>query len=67
MKEKYQWYLNKVQHPAGCHLSLTVANCKYWKEFVNGVNECVAEMKKNPSLNNTSEAATYGAAEKVPD
>lgn len=67
MHKKGRWSLNKAQLPPSCHISITNANCAYWKEFVNDVNECVEEMKRNPELNKTSDSATYGMAASIPD
>lgn len=67
MQERGRWALAKCQNPTGLHISLTLANCVYWKEICDDINKCIEEMKKNPSLNHTSDAAAYGIASKIPD
>ena len=53
--------------PPSCHISLTLANCVKWRDLVTDVKACIEMMKRDPKLNKTADAATYGLAEKIPD
>jgi sphinganine-1-phosphate aldolase len=63
----YGWTLSKTQRPSGCHLSITVATCYDWQDFINAVKQSIQMMKDTPALNHSSNVATYGMAAAMPD
>jgi len=63
------WSLNTLQFPPSIHLCVTMVHTKEGvaERFVRDVKECVAEVKKNPKVKATGEAALYGMAASIPD
>ncbi len=49
------------------HLSVTLANCAHWKDYVDSVRSCVADMLKDPTLNKGGQAGAYGMGAMVPN
>jgi len=46
---------------------VTLSNCFAWKEFIDFINDCVVDMKKDPTLNKAGIAGAYGMGEMIPN
>ncbi|XP_035215783.1 sphingosine-1-phosphate lyase-like [Stegodyphus dumicola] len=63
------WNLNILQFPAGFHICITMQHTYEGiaDKFLTDVEQCTAEIMKNPSLPTSGTAAIYGMAQQIPD
>lgn len=67
LDKHFHWMLNKTMNPTGCHLAVTVANCKNYQKFIDALKHCVKMMKEDPALNKSSNATIYGMSSSIPE
>ena len=67
MLKRHGWTVAKLQRPAAAHLAITDSSAGNWKHFVSSLKDCVAVMKKDPSLNVNHDTAVYGLTGQIPD
>ena len=67
MKKRRRWTVLKAQRPPSMQLCITDSNSANWEDFIDAVNECVAAMKADPSLNTNASTALYGLTGAIPD
>ena len=60
------WAIDRTQHPSGVHLTVTANHLQIVDEYLADVRAAAAEVRSNPSLSKSGNAALYGLMAKVP-
>jgi sphinganine-1-phosphate aldolase len=61
-----RWHFDRVQQPAGIHLTVMAGHGVVVDEFLSDVAEAVAHVRKHPELKSRGEAQMYGMMAKIP-
>ncbi|MBZ0235982.1 MAG: aminotransferase class V-fold PLP-dependent enzyme [Deltaproteobacteria bacterium] len=60
------WSVDRTQHPAGVHLTVTANHLAIADDYVRDVREAADEVRADPSLARAPTAAMYGMMAKLP-
>ncbi len=60
------WHIDRIQRPDALHAMVTPGHDKVVDAYLKDLAECVGEVRANPALAATGQAATYGLISKIP-
>lgn len=63
---KKGWFFDRVQEPQAIHLTIMPLHIETADDFLTDLASCVEEVKANPELAKSGDAAMYGMMAKIP-